>query len=310
MDLLPIEEKQEAVDTSAPVPPKDPKEKRKKAVRGLLNFAGVFVGVFLLFVVVVVMTTDIRITSIKDAANLGLAFFVLLFCSYSMYVNCADSGMRVGLVSKVYTDTQEDYNEMKSAIVKNGYQTYLPAFCRSFVENELKSARFSVLAEVGISYDIYHQCYLGRDGASIRSCVKTGEISKNQAKAIIAANKIKPVHLSPEMILRRGRGSNRREPLGRKPETKRKIDYSIKFLRTFVISALLAIIALEITQAPSWTMFASILLKLLSVVLNGFFGFKYGYENITVDTVNYTLDQMDLMKQLETFAKKEKTGSQ
>lgn len=45
-------------------------------------------------------------------------------------------------------------------------------------------------------------------------------------------------------------------------------------------------------------MFAACLLKLFPVVLNGFMGYKSGYENIVVDTVNYMNDQADLMRQL------------
>ena len=45
-------------------------------------------------------------------------------------------------------------------------------------------------------------------------------------------------------------------------------------------------------------MFAAIVLKLLSVILNGFLGYKFGYENIVFDTVNYMNDQKDLMQQV------------
>ena len=38
-------------------------------------------------------------------------------------------------------------------------------------------------------------------------------------------------------------------------------------------------------------------LKLLAVVMNGFTGYKFGYENIVFDTVNYMDDQTDLMNQ-------------
>ena len=70
--------------------------KKKKLAKGFLNNAGIFVGVLLMFAVIVVVTTDIRLTSFEEIAALGLDFFLLLFVSYSMYVNCADSGTRAG----------------------------------------------------------------------------------------------------------------------------------------------------------------------------------------------------------------------
>ena len=50
-----------------------PKARRSKA---LLNYAGIFIGVFLVFVVVVVMTTDIHIVSFSDIpCQTALRFF-------------------------------------------------------------------------------------------------------------------------------------------------------------------------------------------------------------------------------------------
>ena len=53
--------------------------KKKKIVRGVLNNTGIIVGIFIIFVVIVVFTTDIKLTSVFDWTGLGLSFFVLLF---------------------------------------------------------------------------------------------------------------------------------------------------------------------------------------------------------------------------------------
>ena len=52
--------------------------KKKKLAKGFLNNAGIFVGVLLMFAVIVVVTTDIRLTSFEEIAALGLDFFLLL----------------------------------------------------------------------------------------------------------------------------------------------------------------------------------------------------------------------------------------
>ena len=83
---------------------------KKKVAKSLLNNAGIFVGVFLIFAVIVIVTTDIRLTSFEQIAALGLDFFLLLFCSYSMYVNASDSGMRHGLQSELYTSSLDIQN--------------------------------------------------------------------------------------------------------------------------------------------------------------------------------------------------------
>lgn len=267
---------------------------KKKVAKSLLNNAGIFVGVFLIFAVIVIVTTDIRITSFEQIAALGLDFFLLLFCSYSMYVNASDSGMRHGLQSDLYLDSLDRFSTKKKTIIDAQRQTRLHEFCRYYIDDELKNARMSVLAVVGFSYKEYRKKWLGLDEETIENDPK---LSKVQKTALIKANAIKPVKLTPEMIMKRGRGSSRRAPLGTKPETKKSINFGVKFGSTLLISLVMSIIVLDMVVEPTWVIFASCMLKLLAVVMNGFTGYKFGYENIVFDTVNYMDDQTDLMNQ-------------
>lgn len=267
---------------------------KKKVAKSLLNNAGIFVGVFLIFAVIVIVTTDIKITSFEQIAALGLDFFLLLFCSYSMYVNASDSGMRHGLQSDLYLDSLDRFSTKKKTIIDAQRQTRLHEFCRYYIDDELKNARMSVLAVVGFSYKEYRKKWLGLDEETIENDPK---LSKVQKTALIKANAIKPVKLTPEMIMKRGRGSSRRAPLGTKPETKKSINFGVKFGSTFLISLVMSIIVLDMVVEPTWVIFASCMLKLLAVVMNGFTGYKFGYENIVFDTVNYMDDQTDLMNQ-------------
>ena len=275
--------------------------KKKKLVRGVLNNTGIFVGVFIVFVVIVVFTTDIKLTSVFDWTALGLSFFVLLFCAFSMYVNCSDSGVKAGRTSDTYIKSKAVYDELKKEIIDRKIQGRLPEFCRFYIEEELRNTRNSLLTEVGIDFAKYQECYVGKDKTALENITS---LSKSQIEAILSANNIKPIKLTPEMILKRGRGTSQRKPLGMQPEKKRGVDYGIKFIKTCLTSVLLAVIGFEVIVSPSWAMFAACLLKLFPVVLNGFMGYKSGYENIVVDTVNYMNDQADLMRQFIHYAEK------
>lgn len=268
--------------------------KKKKLAKGFLNNAGIFVGVLLMFVVIVVVTTDIHLVSFEEIAALGLDFFLLLFVSYSMYVNCSDSGMRAGLQSESYTGGFSAFETMKRHIIDTKIQARLGEFCRHYITEELRNSRTTVLAIVGFSYEEYIEKYVGKDKDTIRG---DKALSKAQKKAIIKANGIEPVKLTPEMIMKRGRGSSRRAPLGMTPETKKGINFGTKFVFTFFISLAMSIIVLEAVIEPTWVLIATCCLKLMTVVLNGFNGYKFGYENIVFDTVNYMNDQTDLMQQ-------------
>ena len=58
----------------------------------------------------------------------------------------------------------------------------------------------------------------------------------------------------------------------------------------------MSIIALEIVADPSWVVFATVCFKLVSVIYNCFSGYRTGYTNIVVDSVNYMNAQIDLMQ--------------
>ena len=60
---------------------------RDKTIKTLLDNAGTFVSIFLLFVVAVVMTTDISVKTAAETTAVGLEFYALMFCSYGMYIN-------------------------------------------------------------------------------------------------------------------------------------------------------------------------------------------------------------------------------
>lgn len=274
------------------------REKKQKAVRSFINNKGFFVGLILVFIVIVVFTTNVNLTSSVELVKLGLTIFVLIFCSYSMYINCADSGMRAGRLNTLYNKQKNKYDGLKDRIVENKQQIRLAEFCSYYKDEELRNSRKDILDEVGLDYNDYMKKYVGLDNDTIKS---NTELSLAQINAIIRANSIKPVKLAPEMIMKCGRGNKRRNPLGVRPETKRGWNYGIKLVTTIIVSIFTGMIALDLIKNPTWATFAELCLKLLTVVLSGFTGYKMGYENITIDTVNYITDQIDLLTQFEQY---------
>lgn len=271
---------------------------KKKIAKGFLNNSGIFVGVFLVFVVIVVFTTDIKLSSFADWAKLGLAFFVLLFCSYSMYVNFSDTGMRAGKESEAYKKTLGEYDSKKKEIITSKQQGRLLEFCRHFIMEELQSTRHAIIADVGLDFDLYKEKYVGMSKKALK---QVAELTEPQRKAIIKANNIKPIKLTPEMIFKRGRGAGHRSPLGVNPHTKKGTAFAIKFVKISITTLLTSIIVLDVVINPNWATFAACCLKLMPVILNGFTGYKMGYENIVYDTVNYMSDQIDLIHQFQQY---------
>ena len=298
------------IEKAAPAPDNQPnngvlggaldsmRESKNKAIKGFINNKGLFVGIILVLIVILVFTTNVNFQSTAEIIKLSLVIFVFMFCSYSMYVNCADSGTRAGKNTSLYITTQGEYNAIKKRIIDGNNQMRLSEFCRYYIDDELKNARKDILDGVGIDYDEYLKIWVGADKITIES---DGKLSKGKKTAIIKANAIKPVKLTPEMIMKCGRGNKRRAPLGVRPETRKRVNYGVKLIATISTSLFTCMLALEVISNPSWATFAELCIKLLMVVLSGFTGYKMGYENITVSTVDYILDQTDLLNQFEQY---------
>ncbi len=274
------------------------RENKNKAVKSFVNNKGLFVGLILVFILILVFTTNINFQSSAEVMKLSLTVFVFGFCSYTMYVNCADSGTRAGKNTSAYRNAKTDYEDVKTKIVEGKKQHLLGDFCRAYIDEELRNARNEILEGVGLEYKDYIKKWVGEDKATIKAST---DLSEREKDAVIAANSIKPLKLTPEMILRRERTYKRRAPLGKSPHSRRNIQYITKLISTIVTSIFTCMLALEVIGNPSWATFAELCLKLLMVLLSGFSGYKMGYENITIDTVNYIQDQTDLLHQFEQY---------
>lgn len=267
--------------------------KKKAFTRSFLSNAGIVIGVVILFIAIAAVTTDIHLATIDDLKELGIDFFLLLFCSYTMYVNCSDSGMRHAQKSELYRGGVELFDKLKRYIIENKMHLRLSEFCRYYKEDELTNARMTAISMVGMSYEEYKEKYLGKDKRAIK---KMHGLSHVQKRAILRANGYMPVRLTPEMILGRGRSSANRAPLGKTPQQKKRVVFSAKFFTSLLTAFAMSAIIFDMTKDPTWATIAACGVKLGTIVLNGFTGFKFGYENVCFDTVNYMADQSDLME--------------
>lgn len=266
---------------------------RKKLSQYILGNARAFIITLILFSVVVVMTTDIRFTTISNIRDLGLDFFLLLFASYAMYVCCADWGVSAGYATDIYKDSVKRFGELKSRI-EGAMLTRMEEFCSHYVDEEIRRERMQYLSVVCIPYDVYIEKYvhLGKKEVDALPDLKEG-----QKKAIKKANKVERIKLTPERIMTQGKTIHTRSVLAITPEVMKNIIFGKKFVKMSVISLCASMIGFEVIMQPTWTVFASVCFKLAIVVINGFEGHKAGFNNIAVHTVNYVNNQSSLMQQ-------------
>lgn len=272
----------------------------KQLRQAFIGNAGIVVGVFLAFVAAMTVFADIKITSFLDLASLSMRYFIMLFASYQIYVNTADSGTRRGLVSDVYVKCRDRYEAMRAKVIDEGLQGLLPEYCKKRIERELINTRTNIVAVIGMSYDELTG-YLSRD---IKEINKDPKLSKTQRKIIIKALKVKPIKLTPEMIMHSG-GSNSRSPLGFNPRYKKIAVFGGKFVTTAITLLFILGLAVEVVANPTVDKFIYVSISIVPAVLNGFTGYKFGYENIVFDTVEFTDAQSSI---IDDFLKETNDG--
>jgi hypothetical protein len=272
-------------------------ETEKKVATSILEKAGFIMAAVIMLVVIVVMTSDIKIITFKEVTELSLSFFVLIFCSYSMYGNMYHSGMLAGRRLGSYKKVSRDYITIRDDIKTKDVQKQLAAFCKEYVDNELKSRREALLENADVTWEEYQEC----KHLSKKELQYDKKLSKVKIKAISDANWIVPIKLEPAMLYKQGGQTVRRSPLHTAPSTKRTFDFIWNLVKTGATSLCMCFIAFELFSEPSWEMFCAVAIKLLTVALNGYAGYRRGYDNIAVDTVNYTEDQIDMLEQFKKW---------
>ena len=273
---------------------------RKRVAKTMSGYGGIAVSAFLCLITIMVVTTDVSI-SIRSAAELSVDFFVLFFCAYASYILCSDSGMKAGKSSQLYIDTIKTFEETKQGIIKNKTHCILGEFCKDYIATELKNAKTYYLVAAGIDYDEYVNKYATLEAKDIEAL---SGLSTAQKKAIMSANAVKPIKLSPERITRNGGVNIRTSPLSISPEARRGVSYSVKFVTSMAIAIGMSYILLNELSEPSWATFVLVCVKSSTVLYNCFSGYKCGYENIVIHSVHFMQEQISLMQQADIFAER------
>lgn len=278
---------------------------RKKTVGVIKNRINLIMGLFIIISVIIILTTDLKLTSVLDLAEIGLTVFVIVFGSYLMYINSAGAGIKGGTETPAYKEAKKRHEELRAEIITKKLLGKLPEFCLEYVTEELKNTRESILNAAGMSYEAFEAEWLGKDKKTV---LESKILTDAQKKAVVSANNVKPITLTSDMIFKSNRLRESRNPLGVNPQKAKTLNYIFKFLQVMAFSVVPAIIVMEVSGGFTWASLAQILIKILPMVSNAFLGYEYGWKNITIDTVNFLNDQSDLMCDFLTKYEKNTVG--
>ena len=276
-------------------------EVKQKIKRGVIDNVYTLCAIMLIVLPCIVFLTDISLSDIRAITEISLSLFILWFCSFGMYVNCSEAGIKAGSKENIYTTAIAEFKKLKDGVKNNDNIMRAAEFCEWYKRNELEQTRKGILVEAGIRYIDYLKHYIGKSKKDLESC----ELTKTQIKAIVNANNLKMVELTPERMFKRGRGSgSRRNPLSTTPERKRGIHKTFRVISTFLTSGLTCFIVFDVIANPTFATVAVVCFKLLTIGMSAVRGYSMGYTNIVEDTTNYVNDQSDLIVQLNKYIEK------
>ena len=129
-------------------------------------------------------------------------------------------------------------------------------------------------------------------------------MTEAQIKAILRANKVNPIRLTPGMLLQREKISLSRAVIGTDPATVRMITNVWRLVSNAVVTFLVTITAFDVSASFDWSVVGEVLFKLVTVLYGGFCGYQTSYENITVRAVRHINTQADLLEQFYNGAEK------
>lgn len=269
---------------------------KKKLSTTMVEKAGWIMAVVIMLVVIAVMTLDIKTVTVQKITELSLTAFLLLFCSYAMYGNMYHTGMLEGRRLDSYKKAIIKYDAIREEIRSKDVWVELREFCADFVQKELRECRENELYAGGVSYEEY----LKYHRLSKRE-MEYKRLPKKKIKAILDANWVEPLHFTAEMLYKTGSPTGWRfTPMHMSPSTKKTLDFASTLIKTVATSLCMCFIAFEMFATPSWETFVSVVVKLFTVAMTGYSGYRNGYSLVTTEII-YTEDRIEYLEQFKEW---------
>ena len=281
------------------IPIKEDAFQNKKTLGSFIGNMGLIVAALTLICTCATFFTDISLASVMTV-EFSLSFIILLFCSYTMYFSMADTGARRGAQDEEFLNAKKQYEELRGELEASGGIFSLGEFCHKYTASELISSQKSILLSAGISYREFEENYKGVEKKDLPR-----ELGKKRIKIISRANSIKPIVLTPDMLLSAGRKSHARNPLAKAPEKQRALHAIGALLPTTLTSFFAVSVVCSIINEPTMATVTECIIKLFALIWNGTKGYAMGYNNISREASEYLLGRCQVLSSAISEAKKE-----
>lgn len=232
------------------------------------------------------VVTDFSITALT---NITAEVIIYIISIWIIYILSQRNGCRDGKHTDIYVSTMKAYFSVRE-------KTYcmmdkLSTWCRGYVLNDLKKRKTEVLVPNDVPYEDYTGKYKGKSSRVLR---RLGLI-RLQIKAVKEADRIKPYRLTASRLLTSHEVDTKNNHARHPSEVAAK-DTVYHLVRYAVMGMFIVNITYSAsTSTDTQSAIIDMLIRVISLVLALYAGYKSGYYNQSVVAVNYTAEQTEML---------------
>lgn len=269
----------------------------KKSARGIFKNFSLILAAFAMVVLVALVFADVSFeATLSWKWAVKLVFYLILM--YVLFFSMQSTGIQDGQAQDIYTETRGKYNTLREGIRSDSELETLQDFCDDYVVTELRLARTKILRAASIPYAMFDEKWLDTEEPLPKN------ISRKKRLAILVARKLKPITLTPDMLLNCGSLKIGRAPLGATPAARLALRTAKKMIPRTAMTFLVTDFAVNVITNPSWETLITGLMMCFVGVMCAYEGYESGYKNIVDDTVEYVNRQVNILSQYVIWIKK------
>lgn len=230
------------------------------------RYTGIWVGVLTVLVVAATFFCEMHVTAAPAEQTAMTAAVTVLAC-FIMYTSLFDAGRQKSIGEDAYRDQTERYRRLGEQVKRGGGEA-LERFCRTYVEEELRRTRETILGSVGERYETFLSYQAGE---MTREAFRALPLPRR--RALRRAARLKPLHLTAAMLLCEHLGQKRGLVLSGRPG---RVKRSVRALIPMLLGSLVTVaVTLEGSDPTPATVIAG-LLRIFNLIWTGARGYIAG----------------------------------
>lgn len=247
---------------------------------------GITLSVVGILVVVVGMMymTQIKVNTSADVLQICLEGGILYGATVSIYLLLRSFSRRKGMTTEAWGNAFSAVERNNNWIVDKGIANKTATYCREWEKNELNDSRERILADAGITLEVFNQNYLKYSVKEIKR--KYAELSEFELKTIRRAKRAKRLHYNEDYLSVYNKYGHRKSPSQRLTTKTIERLNTLRILITTAITSLFGVsMALELITDFSLATAVMCLVKIIIILFFGTVGMVGGYNMTAVKAV-------------------------